>query len=382
MTIRIDPLEAHKKSKGKIAIVSKMPLETSSDLAIAYTPGVAEPCKEIAKDVTKSYDYTSRGNMVAVISDGTAVLGLGDIGPEAAMPVMEGKAALFKTFADVDAFPLCIATKNVDEIVSLCKWLEPSFGGINLEDIAAPRCFEIEERLKKELNIPVFHDDQHGTAIVTLAGLLNAAKVVNKPLKDLRIVFSGAGAAGLAITKLLQYYGITNIIICDSKGAIYEGRDNLHPVKQKLAMITNTECLKGNLADVLHGADVFIGVSKPGVLTAKMIKTMAKDPIVFAMANPVPEIFPEEAESAGAAVIATGRSDFPNQINNVLVFPGIFRGVLDARIHLIDDDMKIAVAEAIAQYISIPTPHCIIPPALDKNVAKVVAKAVKDYCSK
>jgi malate dehydrogenase (oxaloacetate-decarboxylating) len=373
----LDPLKAHEKAKGKISIVSKMPLKTKEDLSVAYTPGVAEPCKAIAEDPENSYKYTSRGNMVAVISDGTAVLGLGDIGPEAGMPVMEGKAVLFKEFANVDSVPICIATKEVDEIVQFCKWIEPSFGGINLEDISAPRCFEIEERLKKELKIPVFHDDQHGTAIVTLAGLLNAVKVVNKNLKDLKIVFSGAGAAGVAITRLLQYYGVHNIIICDSKGAIYDGRPGLNPLKTKLASITNEEGLKGSLSDVIKGADVFIGVSKPGLLTSEIVKTMAKDPIIFAMANPVPEIFPDEAEKAGAAVVATGRSDFPNQVNNVLAFPGIFRGVLDARIHEITDDMKIAAAEAIAQYISVPTRHCIIPPALDKNVARVVAEAVK-----
>jgi len=371
------PLAFHKKHQGKLAVVSKVKLETQEDLATAYSPGVAEPCKEIAKDVSTVYDYTNKGNFVAIVSDGTAVLGLGDIGPEASLPVMEGKAILFKEFADVDAFPICLRTKNVDEIVNIVKALEPTFGGINLEDISAPRCFEIEERLKKEMNIPVFHDDQHGTAIVSLAGMINAAKVVNKDLKSLKVVINGSGAAGIAICKLLQFYGIQEIILCDSKGSIYEGRENLNPIKEQMAKITNANKIPGTLADVIIGSDVFLGVSKPKMLTAEMIKTMEKDPIIFAMANPIPEIMPEEAKKAGAAIIATGRSDFPNQVNNVLAFPGLFRGVLDARACEISNEMNVAAAEAIAAYVKEPNADCIIPSALDKNVANIVAEAVK-----
>ncbi len=371
-------LQAHKDSKGKIEIKSKMPIETKEDLSIAYTPGVAEPCKEIAKDKDKVYDYTSKGNLVAIVSDGTAVLGLGDIGPEAAMPVMEGKAILFKKFGDVDAFPICINTKNVDEIVNLVKLLEPTFGGVNLEDISAPRCFEIERRLKEELNIPVFHDDQHGTAIVTLAGLINALKVTGKKVNEIKVVISGAGAAGIAITKLLLLYGVKNIAMTDSRGVIYEGRENLNPIKEEISKITNKMQIKGDLADAIKNSDVFIGVSQPNIVTKEMVRSMNKDAIIFAMANPIPEIMPDEAKEAGAIIVGTGRSDFPNQINNVLAFPGIFRGVLDIRAKQITDKMKIAAAEAIATYVKNPSADCIIPSALDKGVAKVVAEAVKE----
>lgn len=373
----MDPLAFHKLHQGKLAVQSKVELETREDLAIAYSPGVAEPCKEIAKDTSKVYDYTNKGNFVAVVSDGTAVLGLGDIGPEAAMPVMEGKAILFKEFGGVDAFPICVRTKDVEEIIQLVKWLEPTFGGINLEDISAPRCFEIERRLKEEMNIPVFHDDQHGTAIVVLAGLINAAKVVNKNLQSLQVVINGAGAAGMAITWLLQTYGMKNIILCDSKGVIHKNRDDLNSFKKDIAETTNVNQITGTLADAVKGADVFLGLSKAGQLTQEMVRTMERDAIVFAMANPIPEIMPDEAKAAGAKIIGTGRSDFPNQINNVLAFPGLFRGVLDARAVQITDEMKIAAAEAIASYVQNPTADCVIPSPLDKNVANAVAEAVK-----
>ena len=341
-------LNQHEKWNGKIEVISRAKIETPEDLAVAYTPGVAEPCLKIAKDVDLSYKYTRRGNLVAVVTDGTAVLGLGDIGPEAGMPVMEGKCALFKEFGDVDAFPLCIRSKDVDEIVNTVALLAGSFGGINLEDISAPRCFEIERKLKERCDIPVFHDDQHGTAVVTAAALLNALKFTGRKIEDIKVVMSGAGAAGSAIIKLLIELGLKNVIMCDRKGAIYEGREGLNEEKAKMAAITNREKQAGSLADVLKGADVFIGVSAPGTVTEEMVKTMAKDPILFPMANPVPEIMPDLAMKAGAAVVGTGRSDFPNQINNVLAFPGIFRGALDVRAKDINDPFDPRVKEAVS----------------------------------
>lgn len=373
-------LQQHKKWKGKIEVVSRAPITTREELSVAYTPGVAEPCLEISKDVNLSYQYTRRANLVAVVTDGTAVLGLGDIGPEAGMPVMEGKCALFKTFADVDAFPLCVRSKNVDEIVQTVKMIAGSFGGINLEDISAPRCFEIERRLKEECDIPVFHDDQHGTAVVVLAAMLNALKVVGKEIADISVVVNGSGAAGIAITKLLMSMGLSKVILCDRAGAIYEGRDNLNPEKTEMAKISNLEKKKGTLADVLAGADVFIGVSAPNMLTEEMVRSMAEDPIIFAMANPVPEIMPDVAERAGVKVMGTGRSDFPNQINNVLAFPGIFRGALDVRASQINDEMKIAAAKAIAGLIQDEELRAdyVIPDAFDRRVACAVAEAVAD----
>ena len=371
-------LEKHKQWKGKISLEAKCPLETRDDLSIAYTPGVAEPCLEIQKDINMSYEYTGRGNMVAVVTDGTAVLGLGDIGPEAGMPVMEGKCVLFKAFADVDAFPLCIRSKNVDEIVRTIELLQGSFGGINLEDIAAPRCFEIEEKLKQKLDIPVFHDDQHGTAVVVLAALLNSLKIVNKKIDEIEIVINGAGAAGIAIAKLLMTYGVKNITLVDINGVIYDGRDELSDVQKEMAKITNLKGIKAGLKEAIVGADVFVGVSAPKCLTQEMIKTMNSDAVVFAMANPTPEIFPDEAKEAGARIVGTGRSDYPNQINNVLVFPGLFRGTLDIRAKEITDEMKIAAAIAIADYIKPEdlNEDNIIPAALDKAVSMAVAKAV------
>ncbi len=351
MDKREQALQAHADWKGKIEVIARAEISTPEQLAIAYTPGVAEPCMEISRDVNLSYKYTRRSNLVAVVTDGTAVLGLGDIGPEAGMPVMEGKCALFKRFADVDAFPLCIRSKDVDEIVRTVSLLAGSFGGINLEDISAPRCFEIERRLKECCDIPVFHDDQHGTAVVTLAATINALSLVGKKLEDITVVTSGAGAAGIAIIKLLCSLGLKNVIMCDRTGAIYEGRENLNPQKQEMARISNRSLKKGKLADVIEGADVFIGVSAPGTLTQDMIRKMAKDPIIFAMANPRPEIMPDEAYAAGAAIVGTGRSDFPNQINNVLAFPGIFRGALDVRASDINVQMQIAAAYAIANSI-------------------------------
>jgi malate dehydrogenase (oxaloacetate-decarboxylating) len=373
-------LKAHEEWKGKIEVVGRATINTPEELSVAYTPGVAEPCLEIQKDVDLSYKYTRRGNLVAVITDGTAVLGLGDIGPEAGMPVMEGKCALFKRFADVDAFPLCVRSKDVDEIVRTVSLIAGSFGGVNLEDISAPRCFEIEQRLKEVCDIPIFHDDQHGTAVVVLAAALNALKVVGKDIHDIKVVTSGAGAAGIAIIKLLVAMGLNNVIMCDRTGAIYEGRDNLNPVKEDMARITNREKVKGTLADAVKGADMFIGVSAPGTLTKEMVRTMAKDPIVFAMANPTPEIMPDEAKEAGATVVGTGRSDYPNQINNVLAFPGIFRGALDVRASQINDEMKIAAAYAIANTISEDELNAgyIIPGAFDERVVKNVAKAVSE----
>ena len=371
-------LNQHEKWNGKIEVISRAKIETPEDLAVAYTPGVAEPCLKIAEDVDLSYKYTRRGNLVAVVTDGTAVLGLGDIGPEAGMPVMEGKCALFKEFGDVDAFPLCIRSKDVDEIVNTVALLAGSFGGINLEDISAPRCFEIERKLKERCDIPVFHDDQHGTAVVTAAALLNALKFTGRKIEDIKVVMSGAGAAGSAIIKLLIELGLKNVIMCDRKGAIYEGRESLNEEKAKIAAITNKEKQAGSLADVLKGADVFIGVSAPGTVTEEMVKTMAKDPILFPMANPVPEIMPDLAMKAGAAVVGTGRSDFPNQINNVLAFPGIFRGALDVRAKDINDPMNAAAAHAIANLIdeSELRADYIIPDPFDPRVKEAVSAAV------
>ena len=373
-------LAKHREWGGKIEVVSRAPITNRAELAVAYTPGVAEPCLEISKDVDLSYVYTRRANLVAVVTDGTAVLGLGDIGPEAGMPVMEGKCALFKTFGGVDAFPLCVRSKEVDDIVKTVALVAGSFGGINLEDISAPRCFEIEKRLKEVCDIPVFHDDQHGTAVVTMAAMLNALKLVGKKLSDISVVVNGSGAAGIAITKLLMSKGLKNVVLCDRKGAIYKGREGLNDIKKEMAEISNLEMKKGSLADVVKGADVFIGVSAPGSLTQDMVKSMAKDAIIFAMANPVPEIMPDEALAAGAKIVGTGRSDFPNQINNVLAFPGIFRGALDVRAKDINDEMKIAAAEAIAAVIPDDklSADNIIPDSFDPHVRDAVANAVKE----
>ncbi|MDD6283487.1 MAG: NADP-dependent malic enzyme [Oribacterium sp.] len=373
-----ESLKKHYEWKGKIEIKTRASVSTSEELALAYTPGVATPCLEIQKDVNKSYELTRRWNTVAVVTDGTAVLGLGDIGPEAGMPVMEGKCALFKAFGDVDAIPLCVRSKDPDEIVHTIELLLGSFGGINLEDISAPRCFEIEEKLKKISDIPIFHDDQHGTAVITLAGLMNALKVVHKDINEIKIVTSGAGAAGIAIIRLLMAMGLKNVIMTDRHGAIYEGRDNLNPIKEQMAKITNFNHESGALKDVIKGADCFIGVSAPGTLTPDMVRSMAKDPIIFACANPTPEIFPEDAKAAGAAVVSTGRSDFPNQINNVLCFPGIFRGALDVRASDINDAMKIAAAKAIAGLVSPEELNAdyILPKAFDPRVKDAVASAV------
>lgn len=373
-----ESLKMHYELKGKIEIAARTKANDRQSLSLAYTPGVAEPCLEIQKDVNKSYELTRRWNTVAVVTDGTAVLGLGDIGPEAGMPVMEGKCLLFKEFGGVDAIPLCIRSKDVDEIVNTVALLAGSFGGINLEDISAPRCFEIERKLKERCDIPVFHDDQHGTAVIMLAGLLNALKVVGKRLEDVKIVTSGAGAAGIAVIKLLVSAGAGNVVMTDRTGAIYNGRPGLNPAKQKIAEITNAARESGSLAEVIKGADVFIGVSAPGVLTAGMVQTMAKDAVVFACANPTPEIFPDEAKRAGAAVVSTGRSDYPNQINNVLAFPGIFRGALDARASDINDEMKFAAAHALAGMVSDSELSCdnILPQAFDEGVGETVAKAV------
>ena len=377
-TIGEQSLKMHKDLMGKIELCSKVEVKTSMDLSLAYTPGVAEPCKVIAENPEAVYDYTSKGNLVAVVSDGTAVLGLGDIGPMAAMPVMEGKAVLFKKFADVDAFPICIATKDVDEIVSLVKALEPTFGGINLEDISAPRCFEIERRLKEEMDIPVFHDDQHGTAIVVLSALLNALRVVGKKLEDVKLVLNGAGSAGIAITKLLLAAGLKNALLVDRAGILCSGEAWMNESQAAMAEVTNQGKVSGSLSDAIKGADVFIGVSAPGVLTKDMVRTMNPDAVIFAMANPTPEIFPEEALAAGAAVVGTGRSDYPNQVNNVLAFPGIFRGALDVRARNITEEMKVAAAYAIAGIISEEelSSEYIIPKAFDPRVAPDVAAAV------
>lgn len=377
-------LELHYKLKGKIEVTARAKVGDREALSLAYTPGVAAPCLEIQKDVSKSYELTRRWNTVAVVTDGTAVLGLGDIGPEAGMPVMEGKCVLFKEFGGVDAVPLCIRSKDVDEIVNTVALLAGSFGGVNLEDISAPRCFEIERRLKERCDIPVFHDDQHGTAVIMLAGLMNALKAVGKKLDDVKIVTSGAGAAGIAIIKLLVSVGAKNVVMTDRRGAIYKGRADLNPAKQEIAEKTNPAGERGGLKDVIKGADVFIGVSAPGVLTPEMVRSMAENAIVFACANPTPEIFPDEAKKAGAAVVSTGRSDYPNQINNVLAFPGIFRGALDARASEINDEMKIAAAHAIAGLVSDEELCCdnILPQAFDPRVGKAVAEAVKSAAVK
>ena len=379
-----ESLRLHEQWQGKIEVTAAVPVKNREDLSLAYTPGVAQPCLEIQKDISKSYTLTRRHNLCAVITDGSAVLGLGDIGPEAGMPVMEGKCVLFKAFGGVDAFPLCIKTHDVDEFVNAVYLISGSFGGINLEDIAAPRCFEIERKLKEKCDIPVFHDDQHGTAVITLAGLTNALKVVGKKKEDVRIVTSGAGAAAIAIVKLLLSAGFKNVTMCDRKGAIYKGRDGLNWIKEEMAEVTNLEHKAGSLADILVGADVFIGVSAPGTVTTEMVKTMNKDAIIFACANPTPEIFPEDAKAGGAKVISTGRSDYPNQINNVLAFPGIFRGALDVRASDINEEMKIAAAMALANLVSDEelNPEFIIPAAFDPRVCEHVSKAVAEAARK
>jgi malate dehydrogenase (oxaloacetate-decarboxylating) len=376
--IYMDPIEFHKKLKGKLEVTSRTPVITREELSLAYTPGVADPCLDIVAHPERVYDYTRKGNMVAVVTDGSAVLGLGNIGPEASLPVMEGKCILFKEFAGVDAFPIALATQDTEEIIETVVRIAPMFGGINLEDISAPRCFEIEARLSETLSIPVFHDDQHGTAIVVLAGLINACTVVGKVFENIRVVISGVGAAGVAITNLLQESGIQNILLVDSRGIIYEGRDHMNTTKEAIAQSTNKENMTGTIADALNGTDVFIGVSKAGLVTSEMVLSMNEHAIVFAMANPDPEIMPDVAKQAGAVVVATGRSDFPNQINNVLAFPGVFRGLFDGRVRQVTTKMKIAAANALAQYVENPTADDIIPNSLDKNVAKVVAQAVQD----
>ena len=376
-----ESLRLHGEWKGKIEVVTRVPVENKDDLSLAYTPGVAQPCLEIQKDVDKSYDLTRRWNMCLVVTDGSAVLGLGNIGPEAGMPVMEGKCVLFKAFGDVDAFPLCIKSNDVDEIVNTIYLISGSFGGVNLEDISAPRCFEIEKKLKEKCDIPIFHDDQHGTAIITLAGLTNALKVVGKKKEDVRIVMNGAGAAAISIARLLLTAGFKDITLCDRKGAIYEGRpEGMNPIKEEMAKVTNLAKKSGSLAEMLVGADVFIGVSAPGAVTTEMVKTMNKDAVVFACANPTPEIFPDDAKAGVAKVVSTGRSDFPNQINNVLAFPGIFRGAFDVRAKEINDEMKLAASEALANLITDEelSPEYIIPKAFDKRVGPAVAKAVAD----
>ncbi|MCA0986332.1 NAD-dependent malic enzyme [Alkalihalobacillus algicola] len=376
---REEALHIHRVNQGKLESKSKVPVRNATDLSLAYSPGVAEPCKEIYDDKNKVYEYTMKGNMVAVVSDGTAVLGLGNIGPEASLPVMEGKAVLFKSFAGVDAFPICLNTTDVDQIVQTVKLMEPTFGGINLEDIAAPNCFVIEERLKKETNIPIFHDDQHGTAIVTVAGLVNALKLSGKSMSEIKVVINGAGAAGIAIIKLLNRFGVKDIIMCDSKGAIFEGRPyGMNDVKASVAKYTNRDQAEGSLKEVISNTDVFIGVSVEGALTKEMVASMNEDPIIFAMANPVPEIMPEDARDAGASVIGTGRSDFPNQINNVLAFPGIFRGALDVRATHINEDMKVAAVQAIAELVSNDDLNAdyVIPAPFDPRVAPAVAASV------
>ena len=380
-----ESLRLHKEWKGKLEVVTRVPVANKDDLSLAYTPGVAQPCLEIQKNIDASYELTRRWNMCLVVTDGSAVLGLGDIGPEAGMPVMEGKCVLFKAFGDVDAFPLCIKSHDVDEIVNTIYLISGSFGGVNLEDISAPRCFEIEKKLKEKCDIPIFHDDQHGTAIITLAGLTNALKVVGKKKEEVHVVMNGAGAAAISIARLLLKAGIKNITLCDRKGAIYEGRpEGMNPVKDEMSKVTNLEHKAGSLADMLKGADVFIGVSAPGAVTVDMVKTMAKDAIIFACANPTPEIFPNDAKAGGAKVIATGRSDYPNQINNVLAFPGVFRGAFDVRAKDINDEMKIAAAEALAGLITDEelSPDYIIPKAFDKRVGPAVANAVAEAAKK
>lgn len=380
MDLRQKALDLHCKNQGKIEVISKIDVKDADDLSLVYTPGVAEPCKEIDKDPSLIYKYTSKGRMVAVVTDGSAVLGLGNIGGAAGMPVMEGKAVLFKNFANVDAFPICLNTQDVDEIVETVKNIAPTFGGINLEDIAAPRCFEVERRLKEELDIPIFHDDQHGTAVVVLAVIINALKIVKKEMKDVKVAISGAGAAGVAIAKLLLNAGAADVIVCDSKGIISKDRDNLNKSKEELAQITNKQNISGSLSDAMEDADIFVGVSGPGTVKKEMIEKMAKDPIVFALANPVPEIYPDEAKEAGAKVVGTGRSDFANQVNNVLAFPGIFRGALEVQAKDINEEMKIAAAKAIASLISEDelTPDYCIPGAFDKRVAAKVASKVAE----
>ena len=384
MNIREESLKKHYEWNGKIEVIAKTKVNDSKALSLAYTPGVAEPCLEIQKDYNKSYELTRRNNLVAVITDGSAVLGLGDIGPEAGMPVMEGKCVLFKEFGDVDAFPLCVRTKDVDEFVNTVYNISGSFGGINLEDISAPRCFEIEEKLKERCHLPIFHDDQHGTAVVVSAALINATKIINKNLSDCKAVINGAGAAGTAIAKLLMTLGLKDVILCDRTGAIYEGREKLNDAKQAIAKVTNRGMKKGSLADVVKDTDIFIGVSAPGVLTQDMIKTMHKDPIVLAMANPTPEIMPDEAKAAGAKIVGTGRSDFPNQINNVVAFPGIFRGTLDVRASAITENMKIAAAYAIASLVDDDklNEDYILPYAFDERIKDTVANAVADAARK
>ena len=379
-----ESLKLHYELKGKLEITPRAKVDSKEALSLAYTPGVAEPCLAIQKDVEKSYELTRRWNTVAMVTDGTAVLGLGDIGPEAGMPVMEGKCVLFKAFGDVDAIPLCVRTKDVEEIVKTVSLLAGSFGGVNLEDISAPRCFEIEKRLKEICDIPIFHDDQHGTAVVTLAGLINALKLTGKKIEEVKIVTSGAGAAGIAIIKLLLSMGAKHVIMTDREGAIYKGRENLNPIKMEMAEVTNLSMEKGSLSDVIKNADVFIGVSAPGTLNKDMVKSMAEKPIIFACANPIPEIFPEDAKEAGAAVVSTGRSDFPNQINNVLCFPGIFRGALDVRAKDINDEMKVAAAYAIAELVSDQELNAeyILPAAFDERVKDAVAKAVAEAAKK
>ena len=379
-----ESLKLHEELHGKLEVISRVPVKDDVALSLAYTPGVAQPCLEIQKDINKSYELTRRWNTVAVVTDGSAVLGLGDIGPEAGMPVMEGKCVLFKEFGDVDAFPLCVSSKDVDDIVNTVALISGSFGGINLEDISAPRCFEIEKKLKERCDIPIFHDDQHGTAVITLAALINALKVVGKNIEDIKIVTSGAGAAGTEIVKLLISMGLKKVIMCDRKGAIYEGREGLNAAKQEIAEITNADRESGSLEDVIKGADVFIGVSAPGLVTQDMVRSMAENPVIFACANPTPEIFPDEAKAAGAAVVSTGRSDFPNQVNNVMVFPGIFRGTLDVRAREINDEMKIAAAYAIADLIS-DEELCadyILPKPFDPRLKDAVAKATAEAARK
>ncbi len=380
-----ESLRLHREWKGKIEVVATVPVANKDDLSLAYTPGVAQPCLEIQKDVEQSYELTRRHNLCLVVTDGSAVLGLGDIGPEAGMPVMEGKCVLFKAFGDVDAFPLCIKSHDVDEIVNTIYMISGSFAGVNLEDISAPRCFEIERKLKEKCDIPIFHDDQHGTAIITLAGLTNALKLVGKKKEEVKVVVNGAGAAAISITRLLLTAGVKNITLCDRKGAIYEGRaEGMNPIKEEMAKVTNLEKKSGSLADMLVGADVFIGVSAPGMVTPEMVKTMNKDAIIFACANPTPEIFPDDAKAGGARVVATGRSDFPNQINNVLVFPGIFRGAFDVRAKDINDEMKLAASKALADLIADEelSEDYIIPKAFDPRVGKAVAAAVAEAARK
>ncbi len=384
MDIREKSLKKHYDWNGKIEVISRVPISTAEDLSLAYTPGVAEPCLEIQKDYDKSFELTRRNNLVAVVTDGTAVLGLGDIGPEAGMPVMEGKCALFKEFGGVDAFPICVRSKDVDEIVNAVYLISGSFGGINLEDIAAPRCFEIEKKLKEKCDIPIFHDDQHGTAVIVAAGLINALKLVNKKFEDIKVVMNGAGAAGIAIAKHLLNMGVNNITLCDSKGIICKGDDKLNAIKREMAEITNLDHITGTLTDAIKGADVFLGISVAGCVTEEMVKSMADKPILFAMANPTPEIMPELAKKAGAAVVGTGRSDFPNQINNVLAFPGIFRGALDCRASDINEEMKVAASFAIASLVSDEELNSdyILPEAFDKRIGKTVAEAVKNAAIK